>query len=405
MSAQATAQTVAKPTFIPVASGLLQRACACGQHTASSGGECEECRQKREGRLPHRAVNLIPAQVLPSTPNRTSGNPGFAHDFSRRPTHTHDDKRESSVEGPGNQPRAILTQLGSGRPFEGSARSGMEAVFGQDFSHVRVHTDTRADELSRRFNAQAFAVGNHIAFASGQYHPGTLLGDALIAHELAHVSQQGEADSSAVVMQMGGTEYNALERDADTSATRAVVSLWGRTKAFAAEASQKAVPRLRSGLRLSLAGCSGGKSEPKVEEKAPEAGKKALTCTEICDQAYKDPSLNHGGGGVICNGNQKCACVFDVSPITRGECPDFDAIVLHHEQRHLTDVDCDPSKGLHRPPFKDPTKAIASECAHRTVSIAEMDTAIAKATEPCKGKMTTIRGELDTWVKANCGGP
>ncbi len=45
----ATAQTT-RPSQSPPASGLLQRQCACGQHTAA-GGECAACRQKRQGAL------------------------------------------------------------------------------------------------------------------------------------------------------------------------------------------------------------------------------------------------------------------------------------------------------------------------------------------------------------------
>lgn len=39
----------------------------------------------------------------------------------------------------------------------------------------------------------AFTVGSDIAFARGAHRPGTLTGDALIAHELAHVVQQASA--------------------------------------------------------------------------------------------------------------------------------------------------------------------------------------------------------------------
>lgn len=137
---------------------------------------------------------------------------------------------------------------------------------------------------------------------------------------------------------------------------------------------------------------------------APDAGKKAPTCGDVCDRAYKDASLNSGGGGVLCDGSTKCACVFDVPPLKRGQCPDFDKVVTTHETRHLTDVDCDATKGLHRPPFKDPAKANASECEHRKQSITEMDALIPTAKGDCKTGMESIRGQLDTWVKANCGG-
>lgn len=125
-------------------------------------------------------------------------------------------------------------------------------------------------------------------------------------------------------------------------------------------------------------------------------------CTDICDRAYKDASLNGGGGGVICDGSTKCACAFDVPPLTRGQCPDLDTIVITHETNHLSDVDCDATKGLHRPPFRNPADATKSECTHRKQSITELDGAIAKATGNCKTGMQSIRSQLDTWVKANC---
>src|SRR5437588_1702854 len=61
MNVQWQTQTKAaqQPSFTPVQTGLLQRKCACGQHTVV-GGECEECRAKREGMLQRAAVNAEP---------------------------------------------------------------------------------------------------------------------------------------------------------------------------------------------------------------------------------------------------------------------------------------------------------------------------------------------------------
>jgi len=134
--------------------------------------------------------------------------------------------------------------------------------------------------------------------------------------------------------------------------------------------------------------------------------KKARGCKEICDDAYKDPALNGAGGGVICDGATKCACTFDIpvgTGIKRGECPEIDSIAAKHEARHLPDVDCDASKGLHRPPFRDQSKANASECTHRKETSDELSEAMKKAAEPCKTKMGDLKSVLDTWVKANCG--
>jgi hypothetical protein len=63
----------------------------------------------------------------------------------------------------------------------------MEAAFGHDFSAVRVHRD---GEAARR-GARALTVGNDIHLARSAHSAGTLEGRHLLAHELAHVVQQG----------------------------------------------------------------------------------------------------------------------------------------------------------------------------------------------------------------------
>ncbi|MGB8886260.1 MAG: DUF4157 domain-containing protein [Candidatus Korobacteraceae bacterium] len=70
-------------------------------------------------------------------------------------------------------------------------RRFMETRFGRDFDDVRIHAGAEAAAASRAIGAQAFAVGNHVVFGAGQYRPHTSEGRELIAHELAHVVQQG----------------------------------------------------------------------------------------------------------------------------------------------------------------------------------------------------------------------
>ncbi len=174
------------------------------------------------------------------------------------------------------EPEAIHGQLGSGYALEGSVKSRMESALGVDFSGVRIHTNAKAQELNTNLNARAFTIGSDIAFGSGEYQPGTLIGDALIAHELAHVVQQG-GGSSSVPMQKGDAAYNSLEEDADVSAVGTVVSVWGGVKGALAGIGKNAMPRLRSGLRLQR--CEEKKAEEKKvakkepkQEKCPSAG-------------------------------------------------------------------------------------------------------------------------------------
>ncbi|MBE9514091.1 MAG: DUF4157 domain-containing protein [Chloroflexi bacterium] len=149
-----------------------------------------------------------------------------------------------------DDPQAIQRKLGAGRPLDSGVRSRMGSAFGTDFSHVRTHTDNTASELSSRFNARAFTVGEHVAFGSGEYRPGSLIGDALIAHELAHVVQQGAATSSPMPMPKGAIEDNTMEKGADLSAIGAVSLLWGQFKGKIKNKTINTLSRFRTGLRL-----------------------------------------------------------------------------------------------------------------------------------------------------------
>lgn len=87
--------------------------------------------------------------------------------------------------------RSIDQARGSGNGMDHATRSRMEGSFGTDFSDVRIHTDARADDLSRSLSARAFTTGRDVFFRQGEYSPGTSSGRELLAHELTHVVQQG----------------------------------------------------------------------------------------------------------------------------------------------------------------------------------------------------------------------
>ncbi len=135
----------------PGSARLLQRQCACGQHT-QAGGECEECRKKRGETIQRAAVSTTP----------TNGVPSIVHD--------------------------VLNS--SGQPLDAGSRAFMEPHFGQDFSQVRVHTGSQARDSAQAVNALAYTVGQDIVFGEGQYAPYAEAGRGLLAHELTHVVQQ-----------------------------------------------------------------------------------------------------------------------------------------------------------------------------------------------------------------------
>ncbi|HEX6899533.1 MAG TPA: DUF4157 domain-containing protein [Thermoanaerobaculia bacterium] len=105
----------------------------------------------------------------------------------------------------------------SGRPLEAATRSVMESHFRHDFSQVRVHTDATAAESARSVNAMAYTVGQSIVFDKGLYSPGTTGGRKLIAHELAHVVQQGAAYPDSPLL-IGRTD-DPQERQAEGMAS------------------------------------------------------------------------------------------------------------------------------------------------------------------------------------------
>ena len=181
-----TAQTQTKPestpTFTPIHTKFLQRKCACGG-TPGPDGECAKCRGKRLA-LQHRATEYA----------ETSSVPPIVHEVLRSP----------------------------GQPLDPTTRSFMEPRFGHDFGGVRVHKDAKAAESARAVNALAYVAGQNAVFGAGQYAPGSGTGQRLLAHELAHVVQQGRPGGPAAshanleVSNAGDT----AEQEAETLADR-----------------------------------------------------------------------------------------------------------------------------------------------------------------------------------------
>lgn len=80
-----------------------------------------------------------------------------------------------------------------GAPLPASVRRSMEGAFGSDFSGVRLHRGGDANALNDHMSARAFTVGSDIFL--GRSAPGldTPAGEQLLAHELTHTLQQGQA--------------------------------------------------------------------------------------------------------------------------------------------------------------------------------------------------------------------
>ncbi|CAL2106823.1 hypothetical protein T190115A13A_20103 [Tenacibaculum sp. 190524A02b] len=83
-----------------------------------------------------------------------------------------------------------LKKGSGGKQMNGNTKNEMESGFGADFSNVKIHTDTNAEQMSSNIGAQAFTHGNDIYFNKGKYEPNSKKGKHLLAHELTHTIQQ-----------------------------------------------------------------------------------------------------------------------------------------------------------------------------------------------------------------------
>lgn len=108
-----------------------------------------------------------------------------------------------SAAGSENASRPVTSSLaalrGGGVPLSSEMRGFFESRFGRDFSDVRVHDDDAAHAAARALDARAFTYGRDVVFGARQFSPSTDAGRHLIAHELAHVVQQGAAAPTSLM--------------------------------------------------------------------------------------------------------------------------------------------------------------------------------------------------------------
>lgn len=217
---QSENKALSSPSFMSSPSSLLQRKCACGNHT-TVGGKCDKCKKQ----------SLQRASLSP---------------------------RGRGTEGKGKVPPIVHEVLRSpGQPLDVATRTFMEPHFEHDFSQVRVHTDAKAAESAKSIDALAYTVGRDIMFGISQYAPATSEGKKLLAHELTHVVQHRGADLSDLTLSdthgqseqearsaasavMGGHSVSALQQtqvqvareEASRGGETASASAGGRALAF-----------------------------------------------------------------------------------------------------------------------------------------------------------------------------
>lgn len=166
----------AAPSATHSSSPVLRRKCACESCSA-----CEEEKKKEEGKskLMRKAQGTLTSVQAPPIVEDVLSSPG--------------------------------------QPLDSETCAFMESRFDYDFSHVRLHTDERAQESARAIRALAYTVGSDVVFDRNHYSPGSPEGRRLLAHELTHVVQQSgpngatSAAASGVIRRAQSKELGQIE--------------------------------------------------------------------------------------------------------------------------------------------------------------------------------------------------
>lgn len=123
---------------------------------------------------------------------------------------------------------------GLARRLDQDAAGFFGARLGIDTARVRIHDGTEADNAARSVGARAFALGEDLVFARGEYRPETPGGRELLAHELAHVAQDRRAGTLRRFTRGEEGDISTLDEVIDQARTRAettgsmALMRWGR---------------------------------------------------------------------------------------------------------------------------------------------------------------------------------
>lgn len=183
-------RTHATPVAETSPAAVLRRACDC-HATAEADEICPACAAKAAEVQPRLVIGPVDdpfereAEAMAEAV--VAGRPGPAVTAKPAPQLQ---PKASAAPHQGAAPAAAGAVSRGGRPLSQGERAFFEPRFGQDLGHVRLHDDAGAGQAARAIGARAYTLQNHIAFAPGQFAPGTSEGRRLIAHELTHTLQQ-----------------------------------------------------------------------------------------------------------------------------------------------------------------------------------------------------------------------
>jgi hypothetical protein len=129
-------------------------------------------------------------------------------------------QRDDAGVAPGADAAVAAASGSAGNALPGTLRSQFERSLGADLSGVRIHTGGTSAAAAAAVGAKAYAVGQDIHFAAGQFDPSSSDGQRLLAHEVAHtVQQHGGAPTRQHKLEVSrGADAAEVEADAAAEA-------------------------------------------------------------------------------------------------------------------------------------------------------------------------------------------
>jgi hypothetical protein len=299
MNKTIVAQQAKTVSFLPTAQGLLQRKCACSNHTIASG-ECAECAKNKSG-LQRKLRIGASNDPLELEADRVADQVMAAPSHSAVTTAPPRIQRYAGqvIEGSDTAPASVDRVLASsGRPLEPALQQDMEQRFGHDFSSARVHSGGAAEQSARDVNANAYTVGHNVVFGAGQFTPGTHGGRQLLAHVVQQRVKPAMHEEKPLLLEFSRYEYETeanLITNASVSSTSCDTALPQGLRPVVSINNSYCIQRQASNTTVSFHGCPDPK-QPELIKKAVATARrwvyKALTNVwEVLNNiAPKNPS-------------------------------------------------------------------------------------------------------------------
>ncbi len=193
-------------------------------------------------------------------------------------------KPAAEPQAAGSWQSSLNSSKSGGAPLPVGTKRFMESAFQTDFSSVRVHTDSRAAEMSKGIQARAFTHGSDIYFNTGQFTPENAEGKRLLAHELTHVLQQQNGVATSLLQRKmnNGVDGGAAATSAPAMPAIAAPAAPVNTGAATASPTAKQAPGATP--------AGGGKSAP-----GGEKGKEVKPVEKDKDKPAEAPKADTSG--------------------------------------------------------------------------------------------------------------